>query len=74
MGNRIAKVLVVGFIEEVKHHESLAKPVLVKKNNKKWRMCVCYHEMYVDDLVVKTSKVGPLEANLDEKFLEPPRQ
>jgi hypothetical protein len=36
------KVLSVGFIREVIHPELLANPVLVKKKNKKWRMCVDY--------------------------------
>jgi hypothetical protein len=36
------KLLSVGFIREVFHPEWLANPVLVKKKNKKWRMCVDY--------------------------------
>jgi hypothetical protein len=36
------KLLSVGFIREVFHLEWLANPVLVKKKNKKWRMCVDY--------------------------------
>jgi hypothetical protein len=31
-----------GFIKEVHHPEWLANPVLVKKKNEKWRMCVDY--------------------------------
>jgi hypothetical protein len=36
------KLLSAGFIREVFHPEWLANPVLVKKKNKKWRMCVDY--------------------------------
>jgi hypothetical protein len=36
------KLLSVGFIQEVFHPEWLANHVLVKKKNKKWRMCVDY--------------------------------
>jgi hypothetical protein len=38
----IKKLLSSGFIQEVFHPEWLANPVLVKKKNKKWRMCVDY--------------------------------
>jgi len=33
---------VAGFIKEVFHSEWLANPILVKKKNVKWRMCVDY--------------------------------
>jgi hypothetical protein len=36
------KLLSARFIREVFHPEWLANPVLVKKKNKKWRMCVDY--------------------------------
>jgi hypothetical protein len=36
------KLLSAGFIREVFHPEWLANPVLVKKKNKKWKMCVDY--------------------------------
>jgi hypothetical protein len=42
IGEEIMKLLSVGFIREVFHSECLANPVLVKKKNKKWRMCVDY--------------------------------
>jgi hypothetical protein len=38
----ILKLLSAGFIREVYHPEWLANPILVKKKNKKWRMCVDY--------------------------------
>jgi hypothetical protein len=38
----IHKLPAAGFIEEVFHLEWLANPVLVKKKNGKWRMCVDY--------------------------------
>jgi hypothetical protein len=42
IGEEIQKLLSAGFIREVFHPEWLANPVLVKKKNKKWRMCVDY--------------------------------
>jgi hypothetical protein len=42
IGEEILKLLSAWFIREVFHHEWLTNPVLVKKKNKKWRMCVDY--------------------------------
>jgi hypothetical protein len=42
IGEEVMKLLSAGFIREVFHPEWLANPVLVKKKNKKWRMCVDY--------------------------------
>ena len=42
IGEEITKLLVAGFIKEVYHSDWLANPVLVKKKNGKWRMCVDY--------------------------------
>jgi hypothetical protein len=42
ISEEILKLLSAGFIREVYHPEWLANPVLVKKKNKKWRMCVDY--------------------------------
>ena len=42
IGEEVHKLLVAGFIKEVFHPEWLANPVLVKKKNEKWRMCVDY--------------------------------
>jgi hypothetical protein len=42
IGEEIHKLLAAGFIKEVFHPEWLANPVLVKKKNDKWRMCVDY--------------------------------
>jgi hypothetical protein len=42
IGEEVMKLLSAGFIHEVFHPEWLANPVLVKKKNKKWRMCVDY--------------------------------
>ena len=42
----LAKLLAAGFIKEVYHPEWLANPILViKKNNKEWRMCVDYTDL-----------------------------
>ncbi|WVZ52205.1 hypothetical protein U9M48_003288 [Paspalum notatum var. saurae] len=38
----ITKLLAAGFIKEVQHLEWVANPVMVKKKNGKWRMCVDY--------------------------------
>jgi hypothetical protein len=42
IGEEIHKLLATGFIKEVFYPEWLANPVLVKKKNGKWRMCVDY--------------------------------
>jgi hypothetical protein len=42
IGEEIHKLLEARFIKEVHHPEWLANPVLVKKKNGKWRMCVDY--------------------------------
>ena len=42
IGEEVQKLLVARFIKEVSHPEWLANPVLVKKKNGKWRMCVDY--------------------------------
>jgi hypothetical protein len=41
----IAKLLAAGFIKEVIHPEWIANPVLVKKRNNEWRMCVDYTDL-----------------------------
>jgi hypothetical protein len=38
-------LLVVRFIKEVYHPEWLANPVLVRKKNNEWRMCVDYTDL-----------------------------
>jgi hypothetical protein len=42
ISEEVMKLLSARFIREVSHPEWLANPVLVKKKNKKWRMCVDY--------------------------------
>ena len=42
IGEEIHKLLAARFIKEVFHPEWLANPVLVKKKNGKWRICVDY--------------------------------
>jgi hypothetical protein len=42
IGVELRKVLEAGFIKEVFHPTWLTNPVLVKKKNEKWRMCVDY--------------------------------
>jgi hypothetical protein len=41
----IAKLLVAGFIKEVIHPEWVANPILVKKKNNEWRICVDYTDL-----------------------------
>ena len=42
IGEEIAKLLAAGFIKEVYHSDWLSNPVLVKKKNGQWRICVNY--------------------------------
>jgi hypothetical protein len=42
IGEEVHKPLKAGFIKEVHHPEWLANPILVKKKNGKWRICVDY--------------------------------
>jgi hypothetical protein len=42
IGVELRKLLEAGFIKEVFHPMWLANPILVKKKNAKWRMCVDY--------------------------------
>jgi hypothetical protein len=42
IGEELRKLLEAGFIKEVFHRMWLANPVLVKKKNGNWRMCVDY--------------------------------
>jgi hypothetical protein len=42
IGEEIHKLLVAGFIKEVFHPEWLANPVLIRKKDGRWRMCVDY--------------------------------
>jgi hypothetical protein len=41
----VNKLLKAGVIQEIDHPESLANPVLVKKLNGKWRMCVDFMDL-----------------------------
>ena len=38
-------LLAVGFIKEVYHPEWVANPVLVRKKNNEWRMCIDYTDL-----------------------------
>jgi hypothetical protein len=42
IGEEIVKLLAAGLIREVQYPEWLANPVLIKKKNGKWRICVDY--------------------------------
>ena len=39
---KIDKLLVVGFIREVKYSDYLANMVVIPKKNGKWRVCIDY--------------------------------
>ena len=41
----VTRLLAAGFIREVAHPDWLANPVLVKKKNGEWRMCVDYTDL-----------------------------
>src|SRR6266540_6373545 len=43
--DELAKLTAMHFIKEVYHPDWLANPVLVKKKNGKWRMCVEYTDL-----------------------------
>ncbi|XP_074377029.1 uncharacterized protein LOC141718547 [Apium graveolens] len=43
--HEVKKLLEVGFIEEVQFPEWLANPVMVKKANGKWRMCIDFTDL-----------------------------
>ena len=47
----VEKLLEVGFIEEIQYPEWLANPVMVKKANGKWRMCIDF--TYLNDACPK---------------------
>ena len=42
---KITWLLAAGFIKEVYHPDWLANPVLVRKKNNEWRMCVDYTDL-----------------------------
>ena len=42
IGEEITKLLAAGFIKEVYHSDWLSNPVLVKKKNGQWRICLDY--------------------------------
>ena len=42
IGEEITKLLAAGIIKEAYHPEWFANPILVRKKNGKWRMCVDY--------------------------------
>ena len=42
IGEEITKLLAARYIKEVYHSYWLANPILVKKKNRKWRICVDY--------------------------------
>ena len=41
----IKQLLAAGFIKELYHPDWLANPILIKKKNKEWRMCVDYTDL-----------------------------
>src|SRR6266511_766378 len=43
--DELTKLTVANFIKEVYHPNWLANPILVKKKNGKWRMCVDYTDL-----------------------------
>ena len=42
---KVTQLLTAGFIKEVYHPECLANPVLVRKKNNEWRICVDYTDL-----------------------------
>ena len=52
----VTQLLAAGFIREVTHPEWLANPVLVKKKNGEWRMCVDYTDLNSPNMYRKAKK------------------
>jgi len=52
----VTRLLAAGFIREVTHPEWLANPVLVKKKNDEWRMCVDYTDLNSPNMYRKAKK------------------
>ena len=51
---KIDKLLVVGFIREVKYSDYLANVVVIPKKNGKWRVCIDYtnlNDSYPKDIL-----------------------
>lgn len=44
--SELDKLFKAGFIREVDHPEWLANPVMARKSNGKWRMCVDFTDLY----------------------------
>ena len=45
VAGEVRKLLETGFIQEVYYPDWLANVVMVKKNNRKWRMCVDFTDL-----------------------------
>ena len=45
MAEEVRKLLEAGFIREIYYSDWLANVVMVKKNNRKWRMCVDFTDL-----------------------------
>ena len=45
MGEELAKLLVVGYIKEIKHPDWLANLAMVPKKDKSWRLCVNFKDL-----------------------------
>ena len=54
MGEELAKLLVAGFIRDIKHLDWLANLVMVPKKDKSWRLCVDFKDLN------KAYKLSPL--------------
>jgi hypothetical protein len=59
IGEELVRLIAASFVKEAQHLNWIANPVLVPKNNGKWRMCVDYCQ----GLVPRVQRV-PLDVGL----------
>nr|GEV71382.1 hypothetical protein [Tanacetum cinerariifolium] len=84
ISEEVRKLVEDGIMKEVHYHSWLSKPVMVKKHNDSWRMCVDFKdlnkdkafqkqigrnlEVYVDDLVIKIRMEEEVIRDAEETF------
>nr|GEZ77405.1 reverse transcriptase domain-containing protein [Tanacetum cinerariifolium] len=77
---KVQKLVEARIMREVYYHDWLSNPVMVKKHDGSWRMCVDFTdlnkacqvgrniEVYVDDLVVKSHTEAKIVRDIEETF------
>ncbi|GKB50805.1 reverse transcriptase domain-containing protein [Tanacetum coccineum] len=68
----VQKLVEEGIMREFYYHDWLSNPVMVKKHDGSWRMCVDFTDLnkalYVDDLVIKSYTEADMLRDIDETF------